>query len=276
MNYDVCRTNIEQTEREIKMNDNNLGNRIADLLKQRGMTQRELAVKAGITEKSMAGIVNGERTPMGPTVANIANALHTTPGYLLGKEEKKEEEMTGLTTKEQERKAIQKIRKIVNDLGETSYVGFAMEGVLEIAEENIENDAAFSLKRQLELAETREKERDIQNKALKEEIADLEVVIKKHVESERALQLKIQNMERESALFPEDLAQELYCIVTEEKRKAQLEMENAIDNMLEKVIAKEDGSEEAGEYLGWKEKRDNYKKIIDSLDRQERKRAGRE
>lgn len=276
MNYDVCRTNKEQTEREIKMNDNNLGNRIADLLKQRGMTQRELAVKTGITEKSMAGIVSGERTPMGPTVANIANALHTTPGYLLGKEEKKEEEMTGLTTKEQERKAIQKIRKIVNDLGETSYVGFAMEGVLEIAEENIENDAAFSLKRQLELAETREKERDIQNKALKEEIADLEVVIKKHVESERALQLKIQNMERESALFPEDLAQELYCIVTEEKRKAQLEMENAIDNMLEKVIAKEDGSEEAGEYLGWKEKRDNYKKIIDSLDRQERKRAGRE
>lgn len=276
MNYDVCRTNKEQTEREIKMNDNNLGNRIADLLKQRGMAQRELAVKAGITEKSMASIVSGERTPMGPTVVNIANALHTTPGYLLGKEEKKEEETTGLTTKEQERKAIQKIRKIVNDLGETSYVGFAMEGVLEIAEENIENDAAFSLKRQLELAETREKERDIQNKALKEEIADLEVVIKKHVESERALQLKIQNMERESALFPEDLAQELYCIVTEEKRKAQLEMENAIDNMLEKVIAKEDGSEEAGEYLGWKEKRDNYKKIIDSLDRQERKRAGRE
>lgn len=276
MNYDVCRTNKEQTEREIKMNDNNLGNRIADLLKQRGMAQRELAVKAGITEKSMASIVSGERTPMGPTVVNIANALRTTPDYLLGKEEKKEEETTGLTTKEQERKAIQKIRKIVNDLGETSYVGFAMEGVLEIAEENIENDAAFSLKRQLELAETREKERDIQNKALKEEIADLEVVIKKHVESERALQLKIQNMERESALFPEDLAQELYCIVTEEKRKAQLEMENAIDNMLEKVIAKEDGSEEAGEYLGWKEKRDNYKKIIDSLDRQERKRAGRE
>lgn len=68
----------------------------------------------------------------------------------------------------------------------------------------------------------------------------------------------------------------MYCIVTEEKRKAQLEMENAIDNMLEKVIAKEDGSEEAGEYLDWKEKRDNYKKIIDSLDRQERKRAGRE
>ena len=134
MNYDVCRTNKEQTEREIKMNDNNLGNRIADLLKQRGMTQRELAVKAGITEKSMASIVSGERTPMGPTVVNIANALHTTPGYLLGKEEKKEE-MTGLTTKEQERKAIQKIRKIVNDLGETSYVGFAREGVLEIAEE---------------------------------------------------------------------------------------------------------------------------------------------
>lgn len=28
MNYDVCRTDIEQTEREIKMNDNNYGSNV--------------------------------------------------------------------------------------------------------------------------------------------------------------------------------------------------------------------------------------------------------
>lgn len=32
-----------------------------------------------------------------------------------------------MTTKEQERQAIEKIRKIVEGLGENSYVGFAME-----------------------------------------------------------------------------------------------------------------------------------------------------
>jgi hypothetical protein len=34
-----------------------------------------------------------------------------------------------MTTKEQERQAIEKIRKIVEGLGENSYVGFAMEGL---------------------------------------------------------------------------------------------------------------------------------------------------
>lgn len=58
-----------------------------------------------------------------------------------------------MTTKEQERQAIEKIRKIVEGLGADSYVGTAMAGVLEVAEQNIEFDAAFSLKAQAELAE---------------------------------------------------------------------------------------------------------------------------
>lgn len=32
-----------------------------------------------------------------------------------------------MTTKEQERAAVEKIRKIIEELGENSYVGFAME-----------------------------------------------------------------------------------------------------------------------------------------------------
>jgi len=52
-----------------------------------------------------------------------------------------------MTTKEQERQAIEKIRKIVKELGENSYVGFAMEGVLELAEDNIREDTAYSMKK---------------------------------------------------------------------------------------------------------------------------------
>lgn len=49
-----------------------------------------------------------------------------------------------MTTKEQERTALAKIRKIVEGLGEDSYVGTALEGCFEIAERNIEYDWASS------------------------------------------------------------------------------------------------------------------------------------
>ena len=55
-----------------------------------------------------------------------------------------------MTTKEQERKALEQIRKIVESLGEQSYIGTAFEGCFEKAEENIEYDAAFSWKAEAE------------------------------------------------------------------------------------------------------------------------------
>ena len=70
-----------------------------------------------------------------------------------------------MTTKEQERKALEKIREIVNGLGEYSYIGSAMEGVWEIAEENIANDFATSPKDMLAL---RDKEIESQKAMLAE------------------------------------------------------------------------------------------------------------
>lgn len=58
-----------------------------------------------------------------------------------------------MTTKEQERKALEQIRKIVEGLGEDSYIGTAFEGCFRVAEENIENDWACSMKERAELAE---------------------------------------------------------------------------------------------------------------------------
>lgn len=51
-----------------------------------------------------------------------------------------------MTTKEQERKALAEIKKIVESLGEGSYVATAFDGCFEIALENIENDFADSMK----------------------------------------------------------------------------------------------------------------------------------
>ena len=47
-------------------------------------------------------------------------------------------------TKADERKVLEQIKKIVEGLGEESYIGTAFKGVFELAEENIEYDAAFS------------------------------------------------------------------------------------------------------------------------------------
>lgn len=51
-----------------------------------------------------------------------------------------------IATKEQERKALAQIKKIVEGLGENSYIATAFEGCFEIAEENIENDFSCSMK----------------------------------------------------------------------------------------------------------------------------------
>ncbi len=57
-----------------------------------------------------------------------------------------------MTTKEQERKALAQIRKIVEGLGPDSYIAKAFEGCFEIAEENIENDFACSMKQRADSA----------------------------------------------------------------------------------------------------------------------------
>lgn len=50
-----------------------------------------------------------------------------------------------IATKQQEREALEKIKAIVAELGENSYVGTALRGCFEDAEENIANDFALSM-----------------------------------------------------------------------------------------------------------------------------------
>lgn len=58
-----------------------------------------------------------------------------------------------MATKEQERKALAKIQKIVDELGEESYIGTAFVGCWRIAEDNIENDWWCSLNDELATAQ---------------------------------------------------------------------------------------------------------------------------
>lgn len=70
---------------------NELGTRISDLMKQNGLTQKELADKIGVTYVSMSRYISGDRIPKGPVIANIATALHVDAGYLLGIEKDEED-----------------------------------------------------------------------------------------------------------------------------------------------------------------------------------------
>ena len=61
-----------------------VGARISELLRYRGMTQKQLAEKAKITEAAVCRYVKGERVPRAITVAAIAKALEVSPSELLG------------------------------------------------------------------------------------------------------------------------------------------------------------------------------------------------
>lgn len=58
--------------------------RVTALMKKSGLSQKELAAKAGVTESAMSYYVNGSRTPRGNVLTRLAKELSTTTDYLLG------------------------------------------------------------------------------------------------------------------------------------------------------------------------------------------------
>lgn len=58
-----------------------------------------------------------------------------------------------MTTKDQERKALEQIKKIIDGLGADSYVSAAMEGVYDLAMDNIGNDFCISFPEKIERLE---------------------------------------------------------------------------------------------------------------------------
>ena len=63
-----------------------IGERLTELLRQHGMSQKQLAELIGVTEATVSRYMTGDRTPKSGILANMATALHTTSDFLLGKE----------------------------------------------------------------------------------------------------------------------------------------------------------------------------------------------
>ena len=80
-----------------------------------------------------------------------------------------------MVTKEQERQALEQIKKIVDSLGADSYIATAFDGCFEDARENIENDFALCMKDRYETERKRAKD-------LQEEVDRLKADLRKEKE----------------------------------------------------------------------------------------------
>lgn len=132
-------------------------------------------------------------------------------------------------TKDQEREALEKIKAILDTLGLDSYVGTAFEGCLEIAEENIENDFAFSMKQRVEAAV-------VENSRLKERVKELE---DKLAESEKDY----------------EAAHAAAHLVADEKDAEIQRLKTKVQELSEKLASAEEALEDANEEAGSAEAR---------------------
>jgi DNA repair exonuclease SbcCD ATPase subunit len=132
-------------------------------------------------------------------------------------------------TKDQEREALEKIKAILDTLGLDSYVGTAFEGCLEIAEENIENDFAFSMKQRVEAAV-------VENSCLKERVKELE---DKLAESEKDY----------------EAAHAAAHLVADEKDAEIQRLKTQVQELSEKLASAEEALEDANEEAGSAEAR---------------------
>lgn len=69
------------------MTDGIFKERLATLLQERQMSQKELSRVTNLTESAVSHYLKGDREPKGAILLNVANALGTSTDYLTGKTE---------------------------------------------------------------------------------------------------------------------------------------------------------------------------------------------
>lgn len=133
-----------------------------------------------------------------------------------------------MTTKEQERNALEKIKKIVEELGENSYIGMAFEGCFEVAEENIENDFGCSMKQRAESAEKKVATLELDNRDLRLSIQRI-----KAEDSTTITRLQEALAHLKKGLIPGDDLCDFQTMVEEEVFKQQEIMDSAARMIVE-------------------------------------------
>lgn len=61
-----------------------MGERLKQLRKAHGMTQKQLGIRVGLRDNSISLFESDTREPSASMLVRLASELHTTPDYLLG------------------------------------------------------------------------------------------------------------------------------------------------------------------------------------------------
>nr|WP_325223490.1 hypothetical protein [uncultured Oscillibacter sp.] len=132
-------------------------------------------------------------------------------------------------TKQQERDTLAVIRKMVEELGPQSYLATAFEGCFEDAEQNIEDDAAYSMKARLEIQAQRAIERGHEVDRLKADLTAAQSKIETLQSQFDFASQYIKKLERQQ--LSEELRRDLWVMVTDEAEVSRARMAEAADKM---------------------------------------------
>ena len=162
-------------------------------------------------------------------------------------------------TKDQERETLEKIKAMVAELGPQSYLKTAFEGVYEVAEMNIDEDAAYSFPGRVSLLEEQLKEMGSKYNAAR---SDAEVLRSQldHAQ-EQADALKKQQL-------PVWLHSAVYGLASEELATSKARMEQAAETMAYYAEAPQDiaFAEAVKGYRAAKERREVCEQIVKGLE----------
>lgn len=132
-------------------------------------------------------------------------------------------------TKEQERETLEKIKAMIAELGPQSYLATAFEGCFEDAEQNIEDDAAYSMKARLDIQAQRAIERGQEVDRLKADLAAAQSKVETLQGQFDFANLHIMKLEQQK--LPEELRRDLWVMVTDEAEASRARMAEAADKM---------------------------------------------
>jgi len=162
-------------------------------------------------------------------------------------------------TKEQERETLEKIKAMVAELGPQSYLKTAFEGVFEIAEMNIDEDAAYSFPGRVSLLEEQLKEMGSKYNVARSDVEVLRSQLD-HAQ-EQADALKKQQL-------PVWLHSAVYGLASEELATSKARMEQAAETMAYYAEAPQDiaFAEAVKGYRAAKERREGCEQIVKGLE----------
>ena len=162
-------------------------------------------------------------------------------------------------TKAQERETLEKIKAMVAELGPQSYLATAFEGVFEVAEMNIDEDAAYSFPGRVSLLEEQLKEMGSKYNAARSDVEVLRSQLDHAQEQVDALKKQ---------QLPVWLHSAVYGLASAELATSKARMEQAAETMAYYAEAPQDiaFAEAVKGYRAAKERREVCEQIVKGLE----------